>query len=196
MKKFSKINECAELVFGAYVDMGYYAPHERRRALQDYRKERNKLLPYILYEEQDGRVVGTMMLAVDRGYMPTDIAFPTETAEFRKKFGGRLGYAGKFAVDPELRGNKVGMKLICQGVSWWVIRNGVDALCMMVNPRHVAFYQILGAKKIAWNEGTPGLDKAPAELMLLDVAVFLERVKRLDRSQQKESTSTPVRLVA
>ncbi len=176
--------------------MGYYAQHELTTALTDYRKERNKLHPYILVEELNGQVVGTMMLARDRGYMPTDIAFPEETAELRKKYGNRLGYAGKFAVDSRLRGNKVGTKLICQGVTWWVVRNGVDALCMMVNPRHVAFYQILGAKKIARCEGTPGLEKAPAELMLLDVAVFLERVKRLNRSQRRDQSQNEQVLLA
>lgn len=168
MRKIFDEGVCALLVFVAYCALGYYRLWGFPWAVRDYFKEKRHLGADILKYSRFGVPIGTLMCSVDRGRLPVDVAFATEMASLRQEYAGRLAYFGKFAVFPFLQGKQVGTALLERAVTSWSFDHGVTAVVMMVNPRHVRRYRSFGAREIARTEGTKGMEKAPAVLMVID----------------------------
>lgn len=169
---------CATIVFVAYFRLGYYRPWAFTSGIKAYFREKNELSGDVLMVLRRGVPIGTLMCSVDHGWLPTDIAFPSQMAELRRRYGYRIGYFGKFAVIPALQGKLVGKKLLADAVTGWSIRHGVDVAVMMVNPMHVGLYRRYGAVVIARSGGTKGMEKAPAVLMVLDFRHSPEIMRR------------------
>ena len=115
-----------------------------------------------------GLPIGTLMCSKDDGWLPTDIAFTAEMQKLRLQYGSLIGYFGKFAVIPWLQGLAVGNQLLERAVTEWALSTGVEVAVMMVNPKHVRFYQSHGAEVLARSQKTKGMEKAPAVLMIID----------------------------
>ncbi len=159
---------CAFIVYLAYYQMGYYSLFGMRKAIIAYFNECRTLKADVLTVERNGMPVGTLLCARDHGWLPTDLAFPEAMVGIRDQYRGRLAYFGKFAVLPTMRGRLHGKQLHMKAVSEWSLANDVEAVVMIVNPRHARYYHGVGATEVARTEGTVGLEKAPAVLMILN----------------------------
>ncbi len=177
---------CATIVFVAYAKLGYYHPLGIVGALRAYFAEKRKLQSDVLMVTRSGVPTGTLMCSRDNEALPTDLVFPKEMRVLREKYGGRIGYFGKFAVIPNLQGKLVGKQLLASAVTEWSLTNDVSVAVMMVNPNHVGLYRRYGAVELARTEGTKGLDKAPAVLMVLDYKMSSEIMRR--RAEFLENT--------
>lgn len=186
---------CATIVFVAYCRLGYYRWFGFLGAVRAYFHEQRHLAGDILKITRAGVPIGTLMCSVDRGWLPVDLAFPAEMAKLRQGFHGRIAYFGKFAVIPSFQGKLVGKLLMKQAALEWSPERGVDVAVMMVNPSHVPIYRRLGAIEIARTEGTIGLDKAPAVLMLLEYEKSAE-VQRWRRESARDQPVRPLEAVA
>lgn len=158
---------CAALVFLAYCKLGYYHPWEIGKAVKAFFSEEKKLKAEVLSVKRFGIPIGTLMCSKDRGWLPIDLAFRPEMDALRELHGDHIGYLGKFAIIPPLQGKLVGTELLRQAVTKWSFDNDVLVVVMMVNPKHVRMYEKRGAKVLARSEGTKGLEKAPAVLMIM-----------------------------
>lgn len=177
---------CATIVFVAYCRLGYYHWHGFVGAVRAYFTEKRQLGGDVLMVTRAGVPVGTLMCSVDRGWLPVDTAFPAEMSALRRRFSGRLAYLGKFAVIPALQGGLVGESLMRQAAVEWAPVHGVDVAVMMVNPSHVPRYRRrFGAVELARTDGTIGLDKAPAVLMLLEY----QRSAEIQRWRRESSSA-------
>ncbi len=161
--------ESAYVVFEAYVQQGYYSADEREKAVETYLTECKMLEASVLNHLENGQIVGTLMCAVDRGNLPVDNGdFVSEMIQLRQDLGSiKLGYFGKFGTLPGRECDNVGRKLLIRAVTEWAFIYDVQAVVMMVNPKHVSCYVELGAKIVASVGSTPGLEKAPAVLLVL-----------------------------
>lgn len=164
---FQKI-VCAMIVFIAYCQLGYYSPFGLITAVIAYFAEMRRLKGSVLMATQYGIPVGTLMCSRDEGYLPVDLAFPNEMQNIREKYRGRIGYFGKFAVIPSLQGQLTGKKILLEAVTKWSFETDASLIVMMVHPKHVQIWSRYGAQTLATTQGTKGLEKAPAVLMMID----------------------------
>ena len=164
--------KAAEVVFKAYVGQGYYYPNQRKKAGKAYEAERQALRATVLVQTKGREVVGTIMCAEDNFDLPVDrTVFADHMAEIRAELGSvRLGYFGKFGSTPGLEDQAIGRNLLIRAVTEWALARRVAAVVMIVNPKHVSCYARLGAQVVASTAGTPGLEKAPAVLLVLRFA--------------------------
>ncbi len=193
MRSFQHIF-CAVIVFIAYTKLGYYHPWQIGKALLGYFSEKRRLGGDVLSVNKWGFPIGTLMCSVDKpGQLPTDTVFTDEMHALRTQYAGRLGYFGKFAVIPSLQGKLVGKQLLANAVTEWSFAHGVEVAVMMVNPAHVGLYRRYGAVEISRTDGTRGLEKAPAVLLVLDfsapnkVREYREQYLRLNELQTEIS---------
>lgn len=134
---------------------------------------------FALMAEIDDEIVGTMSIMYDQGRIPTDEVFPDETAQVRSR-ANRVAYYGTFAVKPGMwrHGTRsVGLALIHEAIRL-AKADQVDAAIIIVHPRHIPFYQRFGFKVVAKRDNMPGLEKAPAVMMVLMDGSCLERLAR------------------
>lgn len=165
-----KLLPCAILVFLAYKKTGYYPSWlQVKLAVGSYYKEKNKLDGEVLIEYLWGFIpIGTLMCSVDKGWLPVDDMFNEKMSSIRRN-AAKLGYFGKFAVIPCLQGMATGLTLTARARAWGHAKN-LDQVIIVVNPKHVNFYLKMGFELIGESDKTtPGLEKAPARLMYLDV---------------------------
>ncbi|MDE2021649.1 MAG: GNAT family N-acetyltransferase [Patescibacteria group bacterium] len=118
--------------------------------------------------EIDGEAVGTMSVVYDDGKLPTDELFSVETSRVRDT-STQLAYYGTFAVKAGMwrsGTNSIGLALIHEAVRRAKL-DGVDAAIIIVHPRHVSFYKALGFEEVARRDDMPGLEKAPAVMLVI-----------------------------
>ncbi len=172
---------CAVTVFLAYGKMGYYPWHHVTSAIGSYYKEKKKLKAAVLVEYLWGWFpIGTLMCSIDAGWLPVDVMFSHEMQNIRRD-GGRLGYFGKFAVIPRLHGKRTGKHLIDSAIRWGRTEC-LSHVVVIVHPSHVKYYKQMGFTVVSRShDTTPGLEKAPAVLLVLDVSRFnAERRHHID----------------
>lgn len=154
----------AELKRDAYGVRGYCS---RKRAQEQYLNMKNE---FALMAEIDGKTVGTMSVIYAEGgrKLPSDEYFPIQTDEVRKT-SGKIAYYGTFAVQSGMwaRGEcSVGLALIREAIRR-AKQEAINAKIIIVHPRHVSFYMALGFEEVARRDNMPGLEKAPAVMMVL-----------------------------
>jgi hypothetical protein len=187
MNFIHRIDECADVVFHAYVKQGYYrpGPDSQSNAKMAYLREARELQATVLTHIVNDQVVGTLMCSVDQGNLPTDIKFGPEMARIRQSLGAaKLGYLGKFGVLPGLEDQSIGIKLYTRAVTEWAFAHDIEAIVMVVNPIHERCYiRSMGAQKIGFCEVTADLEKAPAALLLLkfDESQYAKRLRNQKR---------------
>lgn len=159
-----KLFTCATTVFLAYAKMGYYPWYKATSAIGLYYKEYKKLNACILVEYMWGFIpIGTIMCSIDSGWLPIDDIFPEQMEKIRRA-GVQLGYFGKFAVTPSMRGKRAGQRLIGQAKKW-SLEQHLDQAVILVNPKHVPYYLRMGFHEIDWIKNMLGLKGAPAVLL-------------------------------
>lgn len=137
--------------------------------------EKNK---YALVAEKEQEIVGTMLVTYDEGNIPVDEYFPEEMRAVRST-ATRIAYYGSFAVKAgmwRLGIFSIGLSLICEAIRK-ANEDGIEAAIIIVNPRHVQFYESLGFKAIARREEISGLGlegKVPGVLMVVTRQTFRE----------------------
>jgi len=187
---------CALIVFIAYCKMGYYSPFSLRSAMRAYFAEKQSLGAEILSVTWCGIPLGTLMASEDQGSLPVDKPFPKEMEIIRKTYGGRLGYVGKLGIFPWFWGSCVCRRLFAELVTRWSFDHDIEAVVMIVHPDHADVYEKMGARRLACSEGTDGLKKAPAVLMLLVFgqvkAIKAYRARYIRRMQQPKVMPTKV----
>jgi predicted GNAT family N-acyltransferase len=158
---------CAAIVFLAYAKMGYYPWYKATSAIGSYYKEKKKLNACVLVEHIWGFLpIGTIMCSIDSGWLPIDELFPMQMEAIRQE-GVRLGYFGKFAVTPNMRGKQAGQRLIMQARKW-TIEQHLDQAVILVNPKHVPYYLKMGFHKVDWIISVGDLKNAPAVLLSIN----------------------------
>ena len=173
-----KLFIAACLLFTAYRRLGYYRRWFFLVAIWKYYREKKRLCAQVLTENRWGIPVGTLMCSVDRGWLPADEDFPSEMDKLRVKFVGiTLGYLGKFAVWPHLKGQSIGRRLMIRAVCQWSQEAGVQAVIILADPEDVRKYRKFGAIEVARTKETKGLVGAESVLMYL-IYADSEQIKR------------------
>lgn len=146
---------------------------------------------FALVAEIDGEAVGTMSVTYDRGEIPTDSVFPAETSSVRG-LSKKIAYYGSFAVRVGMwrsGTNAIGQALIREAIMR-TSAEGADAAIIVVNPRHVLFYQKLGLKEMARQDNMPGIEKAPAVMLAAtgeDFKNLLARHEEISRAYDRKN---------
>ena len=161
----SEISDVSRLVFASYGERGYCSVACATETEQYFDQ---KISSYeTLVVQKENRILGTMRITLDKGKLPVDQEFPDQMAVVRKQ-GSKVAYYSKFAVDQEYWGSKeIGIALILEAIRRWK-QDAVDKAVMIVHPRHVHFYRLLGFKVVGDSVCAPGLEKAPAVMMVLE----------------------------
>lgn len=159
-----------EIMSGAYGARGYCSQSGAEQYLDD-----NKYA-YALVAEKNGDIVGTMLVTYDEGNIPVDEYFPKEMRTMRST-ATRMAYYGSFAVKAgmwRIGIFSIGLSLICEAIRR-ANEDEIEAAIIIVNPRHVSFYESLGFEAIARREEMPGLGlegKVPGVLMVVTRQTF------------------------
>lgn len=178
-----KLDENAALHFRAYLRQGYYRPDGKAKAVAAYLEEYEALQATVLEErDSSGELIGTVMCSAT-GVTAADKIFPEKMADARRKFK-KVGYVCKFAVDPALQGEEVGLLLLAQVVMTWAPNEDLDALTLIVNPAHKNFYCSIGGEEAGYTAGYDGLEKAPGVLVVIDLSTAQARISRAYRLLQ------------
>ena len=162
----SEISDISRLLFAAYGERGYCSVASAT-GTEQYFDTPPSLFEGILVAQNKNKIVGTIKITIDSGSLPIDEEFPAEMAAVRNG-ACKIAYYSRFAVDRDCWSSKeVSAALIAEAICRWK-QNGIDAAIMIVHPRHVRFYKLLGFKVIGRSDCAPGLEKAPAVLMVLE----------------------------
>lgn len=184
--KSTDLSKVVELILDAYNVRGY-SPIPG--AIEQYLKNDNAL---VLIAQRANEIVGTMSILFDTGKIPTDEVFPTETAEVRKA-SRQVAFLGSFAVRKEEWKTgmlSIGFALICEVIAR-ASNYDANTAVIVVNPRHVRFYSnMLGFKKVAYCDNMPGLEKAPAVMMVLDSSGIQNLLARAPARSRLQHAST------
>jgi len=145
----------------AYSVRGYCS---QEGAKEQYLTHKNE---FALVARIDEEIVGTMTVTYDRGKLPCDEWFPDETISVRK-VSRKVAYYGKLAVEPDLWQSalSIGFALIGEAIAR-ASADGIDAGICIVHPRHVRFYKALGFEEVGQRDNMPGLEKAPAVMLVI-----------------------------
>lgn len=178
-----------QLVKDAFDVRGY---NPKTGAIEQNLKNDKALV--LLAETAQKEAVGTMSILLDTGHLPTDQAFPGETAHLRNT-SRQIAYLGSFGVPKKYWGAgmlSIGLALIREMIAWAASSDDrADTAVIVVNPRHVRFYRALGFEPVANRDNMPGLEKAPAVMMVLDslgIQTLLARAASGSRLHRASST--------
>lgn len=185
---FSRI---ACLKSDAYSVRGYCSQSRAEQYL-----EQNK---FALVAEKQKEIVGTMMVTYDEGKIPADEYFPEEMIRVRG-VATRIAYYGSFAVKAglwRLGIFSVGLALVREAIRR-ALDDRIEVAVIIVNPRHVSFYETLGFEEKARREEMPGLGvegKVPGVLMTVTRETFRNVIQQdadtRVRRTQKSASSQP-----
>ena len=160
----SEIPSTEELLLAAYGERGYCPGAIATGTEQYFALERSHTL--VLVAEQDGVLRGTMRTTLDEGTLPIDEEFPAAIAKLRSS-AAKICYYSRFAVNPMFWGaRRVGLALIAEAFRL-AKYECIDACVIVVHPHHVDFYQRMMFRVVDEIPCIPGLEKAPAVLMIL-----------------------------
>lgn len=180
----------AWIVFRAYTAHKYFKANAfgLLQCYGDYFAQLFFLKGNVITERNaNGQIIGTVMASID-GATPADKIFPKEMATARSKYR-TIGYIGKFAVNPGLQGEVVGLLLLEKVVMKWSRNRKVEALTLIVNPSHKNFYVKIGGEEIGYTAGVEGLEKAPGVLLVIDLKSAISRIERAHRLLQRRMSS-------
>jgi len=185
--KSTDLSKVVELILDAYNVRGY-SPIPG--AIEQYLKNDNALV--LVAEKAKKEIVGTMSILFDTGKIPTDEVFPAETTRVRET-SRQVAYLGSFAVRKEEWKTgmlSIGFALICEVIAR-ASNYDANTAVIVVNPRHVRFYSnMLGFKKVAYCDNMPGLEKAPAVMMVLDSSGIQNLLARAPTRSRLQNAST------
>lgn len=170
-----------KLVHDRYVDSGYMEAnisHKRYGALQ--------LLPVsrTFIAREGGVIAGTATVVLDsRAGLPSGRLFKKEFAELRIQRRS-IAEGTMFACQPTSdRVSREVIRQLMRSVFWWCNLIGLDDLCVVVNPKHLIFYQrMLGFEPLSGTKGCRYVKGAPGILLRLDLRSILEGTKELTSS--------------
>ncbi|MFH1022279.1 MAG: hypothetical protein V1809_02710 [Planctomycetota bacterium] len=169
-----EMDDVCRLTHDAYVERGYCVPQPTGRLIHHPRHDG---IPEttVLIAERNRSIVGTNSLTLDgpKG-LPVDTDFGTECDAIRAT-GRRLASSWRIATRKDCRDEqKIVMGLIRETLRLGTLY-GVQTCVFTFNPRHERIYErLLNMKTVARNEGTAGLENAPAVFMRLDVETLPE----------------------
>ena len=175
------------LVHDQYVRYGYMAPSQSGRRLSLY-----DALPTtkVFVASAGGRVVGTVTLIQDSLVgLPMDEIYSTELAGFRAG-DRRLAEVSALAMDPAYRTSGVAilMRLMRMMVIYAAEIARLDELCIVVNPRHVAFYRkFLEFQTFGGFTSFGKVNGAPAAALRLDLGFVRDVIDRVQRDPGEEN---------
>lgn len=172
----------AMLVWRMYASRDYYQYtfNGVLTALSDYFTERAAIVAKVVFVEHADELVGTLMYSCQPGNK-ADTEFP-EIMQNVRSAHAKVGYIGKFATNPAVKSDVVCRLLLSTGLRK-LAEEGCTAIVMIVNPAHQGFYRALGAEVLGEIGETPGLEKAPGVLLVLDLRTEKTQ-RRITRSLQ------------
>jgi predicted N-acetyltransferase YhbS len=161
-------DEAFRLVHDRYVERGYChpAPDGRRTSFHHALHTTR-----VFVARAGGHVLGTLTL------IPDALCAPPMAELYRDELAGlgiargRLAEVSALAVAPGLggRGIDVLISLVRRLVAYATRVAAVDALCIAVHPRHAAFYERLGFRRIGAAKAYGAVNDAPAVALALDL---------------------------
>jgi len=145
-RDFEQLCRAFALVHDRYLQLGYMEQHE-----SGMRYSLLNLLPQstTFVVEESTRISGTLSVVVDSpAGLPGSKEFGGEFDKLRGQ-GKLIAEATMFACREESAKNfDVSLQLMTVAFKW-CIEIGIDELCMIVNPRHVGFYEkVLGFRRM------------------------------------------------
>lgn len=162
-RDFEQLCRAFALVHDRYLQLGYMEQHE-----SGMRYSLLNLLPQstTFVVEDEAGVAGTLSVVIDsQAGLPGSNEFGEQFSELRTQ-GRIVAEATMFACREESAKNlDVSLQLMAIAFSW-CLETGVDDLCMIVNPRHVGFYEkVLGFERLG-DEHPMGHVEGHAGIML------------------------------
>lgn len=159
------------LVHDQYVARGFMAPQESGRRLSIH----NSLTSTkVFVARRQGVVIGTLTLIEDSFLgLPMGEIYEEELAGLRAR-GHRLAEVSALALDPRYRavGVAIVMRLVRMLVLYAAQVEGLDELCIAVNPRHVDFYRRLLQFQVFGDvKSYQKVNGAPAVALRLELAL-------------------------
>lgn len=146
VRNFEQLCRAFALVQRRYVERGYAKENDTGMRYSAW-----NVLPHsTTFVVADGlRILGTLTVVLDSTCgLPLGIGFDEECRQLREN-GRRIAEASMFACEDESSHTRdVSSKLMALACRW-CIETGVDDLCLVVNPRHVGFYErVLGFERL------------------------------------------------
>lgn len=174
-KTREELGDAFRLVYDEYEKSGYI---QERKACNMF-FHIHHLLPdtaifLMIYKEI---IVSTLSLVADtkQFFLPMDSIYHDELDDLRKN-NRKVIEACSFATSESFRWTNIFSYLFRQ-VYWYAVHNGINDICIMVNPKHVRFYKkILLFEDLGVEKNYPRLG-APAFALKLNIDNYKERLQ-------------------
>ncbi len=171
---FAELCQAFNLIHDRYVASGYMKPHPSSMRYSFFH-----LLPssLVFIAAQGKQVIGTATVVKNSSAgLPSKLLFPQQFRDFENT-GRSLAEGCKFACDASTSpdGKLVSMQLL-KAIFGWCTTNAIDDLCLVVNPKHVEFYErLLGFEHRGSSKKCPNVSGAEGILLHLDVKAVLSQ---------------------
>jgi predicted N-acetyltransferase YhbS len=166
------------LLEGRYRKEGYLLTP---KSLTDFAKEVLRFLAYAwkiitskvtsFVAVENGNVVGTIAVTIDKGRLAIEPVFGKELRDLRQN-KKNIAYVGSFAASEQVSRTMTSIRLMSK-VKEVCLENEADCICA-VHPKHVGLYRRFDFEEVARKECMSGLHNAPIVLLYIP----LERIKR------------------
>jgi hypothetical protein len=171
----AELDEVYRITHDAYLERGYCKAQPDGRLIHYPHLDR---IPEtrILIALIDGAILGTISWTLDgpQGFH-VDSDFKTECDAIRKE-GRRLAASWRIATRNSCRDERHVVMALIQETLRETLEAGVETTVFTFNPRHERVYQrLLNMTTVARNDGTDGLENAPAVFMRMDRETVPER---------------------
>lgn len=170
-----ELDSVYRITHDAYVERGYCQAQPDGRLIHYPHLDR---LPEttIFIALQNDEIVGTTSMTIDSpAGLHIDSDFKTECDAVRRE-GKKLAAGWRIATRSSCRSERAVVMALIQETVTKLVEMNVQTSLYTFNPRHERIYQrLLNMRTIARNDGTHGLNNAPAVLMRVDTCDFPER---------------------
>ncbi len=178
------------LVHKRYVEFGYMEEQE-----SGMRYSLLNLLPQATtFVVEDGpNVLGTLTVVVDsKAGMPAESEFGPDFDGLRQE-GRILAEATMFACD-ETIANKTTVSMQLMALAYhWCVEIGVDDLCLIVNPKHVGFYEkTLGFERLGTEKAMPHVEGNAGILLRCNIEAIVAGYGKITSHGQRLLNATQV----
>lgn len=184
LKSPQKLDEIHKLTYSSLLERKDIAPN---------RDKKISLFPHldtsrqttILVAENRGKIIGTNSVSMDGpDGLPSDLHFPAETDEIRKRCSGNIAASWRIATSHEYRRDRRLILEIMKATFRVGFENNIDTCLFIFNQRHVDFYKrLFGAevvsRKLIALKGREGIDASLLSVKLRDACSRFQQVSRV-----------------
>lgn len=187
-KASTEIEDAAALVRRIYTQQGYVSAVSNSAPASNNNIDQNSFLKFLLSNHSrtfsgyiNSGLYGTVSLVRDSELgLPMDDLFQSELTNYR--LNQKIAEVTQFAVDHDALEKHDSnfnskMKMLAGApllaiVMQYALQTKLDYLCIAINPKHDAFYKMLGFQEIGDLKYYPSVNNAPALPRLLSLKNF------------------------